>query len=333
MSSVPYIVGQWVRGRGFYGRERLINEVLEGPRNALWVLGTRRIGKTSLLKQLEQLTASAERPDFFPVFWDFQGAENARELHLNFNDALLDAEERLESLDLTAEQIETDDLFSSLGRLRRQLSSRSLKLLLLCDEVEELVTLGQNEPVLLRKLRRTLQASEDLRTVLASTVRLWELAVQSSDTSPFLHGFTPPLYIGPLEDEAARRLVRQSHLPAAAQPNVSSEDLETIRERCDNQPYLLQLLSKRFAETGDLEEATERVAADRMVSHFFSGSNARRYGSSVHNKLPMRDSSARRSDSEAARSATRSTASNTSVSFAVRGRVGYGWRISSSGVG
>ena len=54
----PYVVGQWVRGERFYGRRALIDEILNGPRNSLWVLGTRRIGKTSLLKQLEHLTVA-----------------------------------------------------------------------------------------------------------------------------------------------------------------------------------------------------------------------------------------------------------------------------------
>lgn len=270
MNAVSYVVGQWVRGTGFYGREREIAEVLEGPRSSLWLLGTRRSGKTSLLKQLEHLTASAPEPVYFPVFWDFQGAENARELHLNFNDALLDAEERLEPLDLTAEEIECDDLFSSLARLRRLLRTRSLKLLLLCDEVEELVALGRREPALVRKLRRAMQASEDVRTVLASTIRLWELSGQSGDTSPFLHGFAPPIYVGRLSDDSARELIRQTRLPTAVRPAIADDAVETLRRRCDNQPYLLQLLAKRFAETGDLDRATELVATDRMVSHFFS---------------------------------------------------------------
>ncbi len=270
MSAVPYVVGQWVRGAAFYGREQQIAEVLEGPRNSLWLLGTRRIGKTSLLKQLEHLTATAADPVYFPIFWDFQGAEDARELHLDFNDALLDAEERLQGIGLGAGQIEAEDLFTSLSRLRRRLRSRSLKLLLLCDEVEELVALGRREPALLRKLRRAMQASEDVRTVLASTIRLWQLASQTGDTSPFLHGFAPPVYLGRLCDEGARALIRQTRLPAAARPRITDRAVETIRRRCDNQPYLLQLVAKRFAETGDLERATEQVATDRMVSHFFA---------------------------------------------------------------
>ena len=80
----PYVVGQWVRGERFYGRSALIDEILDGPRNSLWVLGTRRIGKTSLLKQLEHLT-STERREYLPIFWDFQGADDPQELDLSDN--------------------------------------------------------------------------------------------------------------------------------------------------------------------------------------------------------------------------------------------------------
>jgi len=270
MSAMPYVVGQWVRGASFYGREREIAEVLDGPRSSIWLLGTRRSGKTSFLRQLEHLAVTAAEPTFFPVVWDFQGAEDGRELHLNFNDALLDAEERLEQIGLELDEIVADDLTASLGRLRRRLRSKSLRLLLLCDEVEELVALSRREPGLTGKLRRALQASEDVRSVLASTVRLWELAGQSVDTSPFLHGFTPPLYLGRLADDAARALIRQSRLPAEQRPRIEQETVEAIRRSCGNQPYLLQILSKRFAETGNVELATEQVSADRMVSHFFA---------------------------------------------------------------
>ena len=46
---IPYVVGQWVRGERFYGREAVLSEVLEGQRESLWLLGTRRIGMSSLL--------------------------------------------------------------------------------------------------------------------------------------------------------------------------------------------------------------------------------------------------------------------------------------------
>lgn len=268
--SFPYVVGQWVCGETFYGREPQLLEVLDGNRDAVWLLGTRRLGKTSFLKHLEHLTAAAPERGGFPLFWDLQGAAEPAELHLDFREALLDAEERLEAIGIRVEEVEDEDLFASLGRLRRRLQSQGLRLLLLCDEVEELLHLDREDPSLLGKLRRATQSRDGIRTVLASSVRLWALAEETRDTSPFLHGFVPPLYLGTMDDDAARDLVRQSRLPPEHRPTLDETTVEEIRARCGNHPFLLQLLSKRCLETGDLEAASTEVEADEMVRHFFA---------------------------------------------------------------
>ncbi len=270
MPVIPYVVGQWVRGSRFYGRTAQISEILGGYRNCVWLVGTRRIGKTSLLKQIELIAATAAIPQYFPVFWDFQGADTREELHLNFEDALLEADERLQQVDVALEDVRGDDLFESLDRLRHRLRTRQLKLLLLCDEVEELIGLQRTNPSLLSKLRHALQSREDIRTVLASTIRLWVLSAQEVHTSPFLHGFTPPLYIERFSDDEAQSLIEQSNLEPEERPAVAHDVAVAIREQCDNHPFLIQLVCKRYVESGDLEEAMETVASDRMVSHFFS---------------------------------------------------------------
>ena len=269
-STVPYVVGQWVRGGAFYGRGPVIDEVLRGNRNWLWLLGTRRIGKTSVLKQLEHLAMTTPELGFLPVFWDLQGADRPEDLHLDFADALLDAEERLENVGILLADVRADDCFDSLGRLRRQLLSKDLRLLLLCDEVEELIQLRRKDPSLLRKLRRAMHSRDGIRSVLASSSRLWQLAEADEDTSPFLDGFTPPLFIGPLDDEAARDLVRQTQLPESARPAFEDGDVERIRGLCGNHPYQIQLLCRRALDRGDLDLAIEEVAHDRAVGFFFS---------------------------------------------------------------
>ena len=268
-SPNPYVVGQWVRGERFYGRNSLIDEILNGPRNSLWVLGTRRIGKTSLLKQLEHITSS-NGSDYVPIFWDFQGADDPNELKLTFTDALLDAEDRLEAIGIEVSKLEDEDLFTSMARLRRKLRSQGRSLLLLCDEVEELLNLHRQDPALLRKLRRAMQSQDGVRSVLTSSVRLCELAEERGDTSPFLHGFSPPLYISGLSAEESLALVRQDGSPAETRPEIESGDAVEICHRCDHHPYLIQLVCKRFLETGDLEEAFRQVVSDRMINYFFS---------------------------------------------------------------
>jgi DNA-binding winged helix-turn-helix (wHTH) protein len=269
-APVPYVVGQWVRGDYFYGRTAVIEEVLRGNRNWLWLLGTRRVGKTSVLKQLEYLALSLPDLGFVPVFWDLQGADRPEDLHLDFADALLDAEDRFERVGLDLTTIRADDCFDSLGRLRRALLSKGLRLLLLCDEVEELLQLKRKDPSLLRKLRRALHSRDGIRSVLASSGRLWQLADTDEDTSPFLDGFTPPLSIGSLDDGSARALARQQHLPEASRPGFDDDEIDRICQLCGNHPYQIQLLCRRALDRGDLEDAVDEVAHDRAVGFFFS---------------------------------------------------------------
>ena len=77
MNKNPFIAGSWVRGQNFYGRQKLVDEILAGNRPYVWVAGTRRLGKTSLLKQIEFLTTEGSHADrYVPLFWDFQGSQN-----------------------------------------------------------------------------------------------------------------------------------------------------------------------------------------------------------------------------------------------------------------
>jgi DNA-binding winged helix-turn-helix (wHTH) protein len=270
VERVPFVVGQWVRSEYFYGRITVLDEVLQGNRNWLWLLGTRRVGKTSTLKQLEHLALSRPELGFVPVFWDLQGAEHPDDLHLDFADALLDAEPRLHEAGVHLADVRSDDLFDSLGRLRRELHRNHLKLLLLCDEVEELIHIAETEPALLRKLRRAMQSREGIRSVLASSNRLWLLAGTDADTSPFLDGFTPPLYLGALNDEDARALARQDKLAPGSRPGFDADTVERICRECGNHPYLIQLLCRRTLDRGDLDVAIQEVARDRAVGFFFA---------------------------------------------------------------
>jgi DNA-binding winged helix-turn-helix (wHTH) protein len=264
VGSIPFAVGQWVRGERFHGRSAEIAEILDGARNGIWLLGARAIGKTSLLKHLEFLTVNEREARYFPLFWDLQGTVEPEDLPGDFRAALADAEDRLNGLGIRLEEVTADDFFASLGLLRRALRAKGLTMLLLWDEAEELIHLHAKSPTFLRKLRRALQSQEGVRTVMASGPRLWKLAEQRDDTSPFLHGFAPPLCLGPLRDEAARGLVRQGLRQA------EEETVEEILRRCGNHPILLQMLCAKLLELGDLERATESVAADPTVRFFFA---------------------------------------------------------------
>ncbi|MBI2837849.1 MAG: serine/threonine protein kinase [Acidobacteria bacterium] len=269
MSGFQYVVGQWVRGEKFYGHAGTIEEVLNGPRNSIWLLGTRRIGKTSFLKQIELLAQQSKPSRYLPIFWDLQGSVEEKELAASFNDALLDADKRLAALGLSSRSFHSDDAAEGLAGLRRELESRGVQLLLLCDEAEELITLARKDPRVLLRLRRAFHSQEGVRVVLTSTIRLWELADQATDTSPFLHGFVPPVYLSRLAENEAEDLIAQRNLPPESRPKIDPATVTRIRAECGHHPYLMQLVCKRYFELGSVDQAIEAVASDEMVRHFF----------------------------------------------------------------
>ena len=268
--AVPFVVGEWVSGERFYGRDAHITEILDGPRDCVWLLGTRRIGKTSLLRQIELVAERSPERGYLPLFWDFQEAASLPELSRGFREGLRHAEARLERVELRATDVEADDLFASLGRVRRHLRSRRLRLLLLCDDAEGLVRLGRQDPALVRKLGRALQSGEDMRSVLASSIRLWAMAEQKDEASALLQGFIPPVYLQVLLEEEARALVSQAQLPSEARPPIDVDTAERILETSGGHPYLLQLLGQRLLELGGVEEALEQITTDSRVSALFS---------------------------------------------------------------
>lgn len=263
-----YVVGQWVRAEGFYGRSAQLAEVLDGPRNGFWVVGTRRRGKTSFLKQLEHVAIAQPARGLVPVFWDLQGVDDLDALAFSLEEALADAEPRLELAGLSLDEVIDPDVFRMLGTLRRRLNADGRELFLLCDEAEALNTLVEQSEAAIGRLRRALLAHDGVRTVISSGPRLWDLATGSA-TSPFLDGFLPPLYLGCLRPETSCALIRQHHLEGDERPDLTDDDVDAICQWGGGHPFLLQLLSKRVIEHGDVGRAVAAVDGDRSVTSLF----------------------------------------------------------------
>ncbi len=259
----PFIVGSWVRGEHFFGRNKIIKEILEGSQNAFWVAGTRRLGKTSLLKQLEFLTEQEPyASQYISLFWDLEGSCDLQGLSNSLLESIEDAEQRFENIGICCDELDGKDVFEIFRILRRRVKQENLKLLILCDETEELITIGKNNPDVLPKLRRVFQQGETILTVITATKRLSELERELiPDTSPFLHGFIPPIYLTHLNDQEAEKLIRRG--------NFDDYAVKEIKDKTDNHPYLMQLICKRLFEAADLDSVIKEISADEMVSHFF----------------------------------------------------------------
>jgi hypothetical protein len=259
----PFIAGSWVRGDNFFGRTELLREVLEGERDSQWVVGARRLGKTSFLKELEFRVLQSRDTPFVALYWDLQGSADARGLADGLLGSVEDSEAFRRATDVAAEDLEGLAVGEMLTTVVRRTVRSGWRLLLLVDEAEEFLTVARSEPAVLPRLRRIFQKGPEVRTVFTSTRRLARIDERTDfATSPFLQGFIPPLYLCPLEDDEARVLL--------ARGSFGDDDSSRIRERTGNHPFLLQLVASRLFESRDLSATLEHVAADEMVANFFS---------------------------------------------------------------
>src|SRR5262245_2252850 len=259
----PFIAGFWVRGDNFFGRGAILREILDGERDALWVAGARRLGKTSLLKELEHRVLQNSQTPFVPLYWDLQGSADARGLADGLLGSVEDSEAFRRATDIAVEDLEGLSVADMLTTLIRKTVRSGWRLLLLVDEAEEFLAVARVEASVLARLRRIFQKGPEVRCVLTSTKRLARVDERTDvATSPFLQGFIPPQYLTPLTGEEARALLDRGQF--------SDEENRTIMERTANHPFLLQLIASRLFESHDLAGTLDQVASDEMVANFFS---------------------------------------------------------------
>jgi hypothetical protein len=259
----PFIVGSWVRGEDFFGRDEMIREILEGERHSIWVLGARRLGKTSLLKEIEYRVERSRDTPFVALYWDLQGSGDARGLAETLLSSVEDSEAFRRATDVTVDELESLPVADMLATLVRRTVRGGWRLLLLIDEAEELLVVGRSDPGTLARMRRVLSRGGDVRSVLTATRILARLDDEARlATSPFLQGFIPPVYLTPLTPEEGR--------PLLARGEFAPEDVETIVDRTACHPFLVQLLASRLFESHDLAATLEQLGADEMVANFFA---------------------------------------------------------------
>jgi hypothetical protein len=259
----PFIAGSWVRGENFFGRTRILQEVLEGGRHSLWVVGARRLGKTSLLKELERRVQLNGDIPFVSLYWDLQGSADGRGLAESLMGSVEDSEAFRRATSVSAEDLEGLSPADVLTTLIRRTVRSGWRLLLLVDEAEEFLNVGRSEPAVLARIRRLFQKGPEVRTVITSTRRLARIdELTDFNTSPFLQSFVPPLYLTPLSPDEGRALLARGSFPPG--------DVETILERTACHPFLVQLIASRFFETRDLAATLDQLALDDMVANFFA---------------------------------------------------------------
>ena len=267
---IPYVVGRWVRGQNHYGRQRLIEYLLTVPDSATWLVGTRRMGKTSLLRQLEYVTGSGDY-EYMPLVWDLQGCHSPEDMSVELEYAVADVLPRMQAFGVKPPPGKARDAIDQLRMLSRATEKTGRRLLLLVDEAEALLYVAERNAHWLAKLRKVLQEG-NLRSIITSTKLLARLNEVNAawTTSPFLFGFNLA-NLWQLEAEPAHALIRQLQAPV---PVLAPDDVvDDIYSYTNGHPYLLQHLCQRLFVVDDGGRGTLRPVRDDDLTpdHILSG--------------------------------------------------------------
>ncbi len=264
----PYVVGKPLTGDSamFFGRRAelasVARAVSSGESGSVVVLvGQRRTGKTSLLKQL----AARLSESCLPVFFDVQGM-----LARNTDEFFRELARPLRSYAETATTGEgTAGALLGAEMVREVAASSPGRLVLLLDEfddLEEKVRGGRVSAHVFDQLRSLIQHTDNVSVVLCGTHRLEELG---GEYWSFLLNMATYQRIGCLSREEAE-LVLKTPLSGLG---VVCDDAATIAawQLTGGHPYLLQLLGYRLVENcvasgeGAVSFASVTAAAEQIV--------------------------------------------------------------------
>ena len=253
----PYIVGTPIPGSSyFYGRESLlkfVRDTLNPPLQRVVVLyGQRRIGKTSLLLELQRRLTE----DYHPVYFDLMGQAN-RPLNL----ALYEIAEQIAvtiGLDLPNEFQEPRQFRSFLESVFDRLGNRPL--LLLLDEFDDL---SDEERV--RPNAAALSLFDYLRDLLNIDLPIGFIFVVGRRLTELPQNFqsilkqAPSRKVGYLNDSDARQLIIE---PAQGRLQYSEGAIRSIISLTSGHPYFMQLICFELHRMRDRHENPEITSHD-----------------------------------------------------------------------
>lgn len=262
----PYIAGNPVYGENFYGRSRIIQDILTGPRNYLWILALRRTGKTSLLRQIDYLvnTEKEYSSQYGSLFLNFSGYDCFDSLAQPLRLAIGLKKNIFEKFGIHYEDIIKKDFFNILETVLVKLKEHKINLLLLCDESESLVGIGKKEPDMLKKLKGMLEMEKSVRMVIVGTNRLFKMLPE------FFENFGNPLYLANLEDSETEDLIKQTK--AGIEVEFLQDDgkiIKTIQKTTGNHPLQVQTLCYHVFPQNKVNNVIDGLIKDDIFGKSF----------------------------------------------------------------
>jgi Cdc6-like AAA superfamily ATPase len=240
----PYETRAPVTGSRFFGREHEISRILANPDTNHAILGIRRIGKTSLLRETERILREQE--------------ESARVVYLECSDLLStddyirEVVRKLNPRELPRLELQKYVFFfpNFLERMSKQFKS---KIIFLLDEVDNLVIMQRGDWELFRMLRASSNKGACQYIIAGFREAMRE---QYMLDSPF-YNFTQEIRLSEFTRQQARSLIVTPMENLRVRFRNEEEVISRIYEETAGHPNLIQyyclILLRQLDQTGGRE--------------------------------------------------------------------------------
>ena len=260
----PYIVGDWIKqDNDFYGRQEIIDKYLDLGKQFYWLVGARRMGKTSLLHYIHRHMQN--RPNIISLFWDVSGTQSVLDLKLSFLDCLEASETELtnQNIKFNLTKLDNESLLNLLRWLIREAKNKQLLILLLVDEAEALLNLGTHNPQFINRLKAFFVNQSILHIIIATNhgFASYDALDLSHKNASFLQPFVPPDYLTAWTIEETRCFLKQC--------TNNSDEIKIILKYCGGLPFLTQMICFYLHEHGSIEKAIETIRQNQILDLFF----------------------------------------------------------------
>jgi hypothetical protein len=256
----PYETRAPVTGSRFFGREHEIARILSNPDTNHAILGIRRIGKTSLLREIERLLLEREASSRLPLDTPLQEKVVYLECSdlLSTDDYIREVVRKLNPRELPRLEMQKYVFFfpNFLERMSKQLKS---KIVFLLDEIDNLVIMQRGDWELFRMLRASSNKGACQYIIAGFREAMRE---QYMLDSPF-YNFTQEIRLSEFTRQQARQLIVTPMENLRVRIRNEEEVVNRIYEETAGHPNLIQyyclILLRKLDQTGGREISPESL--------------------------------------------------------------------------
>jgi hypothetical protein len=254
----PYIVGSAIKGDApFFGRQEMLNRILGFDGQSLLLLGIRRIGKTSLLRQLEKrFTASNQK---IAIYLNLQGLDSSQEMGKELLRVIRSAA-KMHSLIAGFQTDTSGDLNQVLQSWIEFCEEQNLSSLLLFDEGDQLEKLSTED---LSNFKNAIDRSSLISLVITGTRSLRSLEIKEIQLVS-LASATEVQKLKIFEVMELEDLLTQNN-----QVQVDSKVRETIKNTSGQHPYLAQYIAHKLYAEGKLRSIEDVPQATTLGNDLY----------------------------------------------------------------